>query len=72
MKKCDGCGKEGGADLTLKSCSACLSVSYCSSACQREAWIGHKAACKKNRKSGSGVGDMGSLLVALSSVKRYV
>jgi hypothetical protein len=73
--KCDGCGKEECADLILKSCSACHSVKYCSSACQLASWAGHKKACKQIRlrmeKGGGGVGDMGSLLVALSSVKRY-
>ena len=40
-KKCDGCGKDEGADLKLKICGACHSVSYCSSACQTTSWSGH-------------------------------
>jgi ankyrin repeat protein len=76
QKKCDGCGKEG-ADL--KKCSACLSVCYCSSACQRVGWPGHRAMCKRiqlriNAKDlgGSGLGAVGSRPTApLSSVKRY-
>jgi ankyrin repeat protein len=77
QKKCAGCGKEG-ADL--KNCSACLSVCYCSSACQRAGWPGHRAACKKiqlrikakEEGGGSGVGDVGTPSTApLSSVKRY-
>jgi hypothetical protein len=53
--KCAGCGKEEGADLILKSCSACYSVSYCSSACQRAGWPGHRAACNQ-KKSCAGCG----------------
>jgi hypothetical protein len=68
MKKCDGCGEEC---AKLKLCSACLSVSYCSAACQNTAWAGHKTACKAEKirlriKKGSGAEpDMGSRLVAL-------
>jgi hypothetical protein len=66
LKKCAGCGNEG---ASFKHCSGCLSVFYCSSACQSTSWAGHKAACKQIRllrikeekeKSGSGVGDVGS------------
>ena len=77
MKKCDGCGKEDGADLKLKMCGACHSVSYCSSACQTTAWPGHKSECKRIQlriKNGSGAGttvDMGALLASLSSLRRY-
>ena len=53
--KCAGCGKVEGADLILKSCSACHSVSYCSSACQRAGWPGHRAACNQ-KKSCAGCG----------------
>jgi hypothetical protein len=49
QNKCDGCGKEECADLTLKRCSACHSARYCSSACQLASWAGHKKACKQIR-----------------------
>jgi hypothetical protein len=29
-----------------KYCTSCRSVAYCSKACQRQAWPGHKGACK--------------------------
>ena len=44
--KCAACGKEGD---DLKNCSACLSVRYCSSACQRVGWPGHRAECFRLR-----------------------
>jgi ankyrin repeat protein len=64
LKKCAGCGKEGAG---FKHCGGCLSVFYCSSACQSTSWAGHKAACKEIRlqriKEGcSGVGDIESTL----------
>ena len=54
--RCDGCGAleggegggEGGAPLRLSSC-ACHTVVYCSPACQRKSWPGHRAACKEAR-----------------------
>jgi hypothetical protein len=74
-KVCAGCGKEEGTGLVLKSCSACHSVSYCGSACQRAGWPGHKVVCKEIQlsiKSGGSSG-VGSLPVAApnSSVTRY-
>jgi hypothetical protein len=69
-KKCAGCGKDG---TGFKHCGGCLSVFYCSSACQSTSWAGHKAACKQIRllrikeekeKGGGGVGVMGSTMPA--------
>jgi ankyrin repeat protein len=66
LKKCAGCGKDG---ANFKHCGGCLSVFYCSSACQSTSWAGHKAACKRIRllrikeekeKEGSDAGDTGS------------
>ena len=45
---CHHCGKVGGQNgVTLKACSNCKSVKYCSKTCQAQAWRGHKATCKK-------------------------
>ncbi|KAF7290821.1 hypothetical protein MIND_01323300 [Mycena indigotica] len=48
LQKCQGCGKDDGPNkLTLRRCSRCMSVSYCSSECQVAAWKrGHKSECK--------------------------
>ena len=40
VQACDGCGNAG-----KLRCSRCKSVHYCSAACQRNAWRGHKRAC---------------------------
>jgi hypothetical protein len=41
---CEGCGASGGS---LKRCSRCRAVSYCSKTCQVEHWGVHKASCSK-------------------------
>ena len=44
---CDHCGKrDGDAGTRFKTCSSCLSVRYCSSACIAAAWPEHKAECR--------------------------
>jgi MYND finger len=49
VKRGVACGNCGKLDCHLQ-CSACLKVSYCSKACQREAWKnGHREECKKMR-----------------------
>ena len=40
VQACDGCGNAG-----KLRCSRCKSVHYCSAACQRNAWRGHRRAC---------------------------
>lgn len=47
-KCCAKCGKwdYGGADVALKRCARCLTMYYCSAACQKEDWPDHKAICK--------------------------
>jgi len=49
MASCDQCGrmevKKG--DLSLKACSRCHCVRYCSKDCQVKAWKEHKKECKK-------------------------
>ena len=43
---CDGCGKADLADgVKLKTCGRCSNARYCSTACQLEAWPGHKPEC---------------------------
>jgi hypothetical protein len=41
---CEGCGASEGS---LKRCSRCKQVSYCSKTCQAEHWAVHKASCSK-------------------------
>jgi hypothetical protein len=64
FKKCAGCGMDGAG---FKHCGGCLSVFYCSSACQSTSWAGHEAACKQiwllrikveRETGGGGVGDL--------------
>mmetsp|Transcript_9943 Transcript_9943/g.42012 ORF Transcript_9943/g.42012 Transcript_9943/m.42012 type:complete len:165 (-) Transcript_9943:1010-1504(-) len=53
---CNFCLEEGSARTTLRRCSACKLVTYCSTAHQREDWkLGHKHECKvsqSQRRSG--------------------
>ena len=44
---CAGCGVKEDDDITLKKCTACYLVKYCSVKCQREHRPQHKRACKK-------------------------
>ena len=44
---CACCGIAGGDDVTLKNCTACYLVKYCSIKCQREHRPQHKRECKK-------------------------
>ena len=51
---CAHCGALGAVDpgtgmqMKIKKCP-CLLVAYCSTACQKAAWKGHKAACLVER-----------------------
>ena len=47
MMACASCGITGGDDITLKTCTACKSVRYCSVKCQKEHRPQHKKACKR-------------------------
>ncbi|CCM04154.1 uncharacterized protein FIBRA_06316 [Fibroporia radiculosa] len=44
-KKCDSCGKKTAAHGSLKICSKCHAVRYCSLECQRSHWPTHKRTC---------------------------
>jgi tetratricopeptide (TPR) repeat protein len=44
---CAACGVEECDDITLKTCTACKSVRYCSVKCQKNHRPQHKRACKK-------------------------
>ena len=56
-------------------CGGCRTIKYCSAACQKSHWLVHRPDCsprikkekakKAARDSGSGLGDMGSILNAL-------
>lgn len=45
--RCDRCHN---TDDALKTCSGCGTVKYCSTTCQTNAWLKHKATCKMIRK----------------------
>jgi len=47
MLSCANCGKGEEDSNKLKKCSACLSVKYCSAACQKAHRPQHKKACKQ-------------------------
>ena len=44
---CCECGKRSNS---LKKCGKCHIAQYCSEACQKKAWKGHKAKCYKRTK----------------------
>ncbi|KAF5673183.1 hypothetical protein FHETE_3476 [Fusarium heterosporum] len=46
VERCRNCGKpEGQAGVTLKKCSRCQKVKYCSGECQKKDWKKHRAEC---------------------------
>ena len=47
MMCCASCGKAAADDITLKFCTACKLVKYCSVECQKNHREQHKKACKK-------------------------
>nr|XP_018905173.1 PREDICTED: uncharacterized protein LOC109035832 isoform X2 [Bemisia tabaci] len=54
-EKCENCGKSekeispgGPTEETLKKCSKCRAVKYCSRECQKTDWSKHKPVCKGN------------------------
>ena len=44
MKKCGQCGKRGDTN-TLRRCSRCQAIRYCSRDCQARHWPQHKVTC---------------------------
>ena len=44
---CANCGKGEESSISLKKCGACMSVRYCSAACQKAHRSQHKKECKK-------------------------
>jgi hypothetical protein len=76
---CDFCQQPG---LSLKACAGCGCEKYCDSTCQKARWPHHRAECKAKRKeraseakvkeatkergSGSGLRDMGSIMAVLN------
>ncbi|KAI6748349.1 hypothetical protein HG530_015629 [Fusarium avenaceum] len=46
IERCRSCGKpEGQVGVTLKKCSRCQKVKYCSGECQKKDWKKHRAEC---------------------------
>jgi hypothetical protein len=45
-RKCDVCHESVTSGVRIEGCAACRSAYYCSKACQRVAWAGHKHICK--------------------------
>lgn len=46
IERCRSCGKpEGQTGVTLKKCSRCQKVKYCSGECQKKDWKKHRAEC---------------------------
>jgi hypothetical protein len=43
----DGNCHQCGSPHSLKNCSSCRSVRYCSVACQQKDWKAHKVDCKR-------------------------
>ena len=58
--KCENCGAaETEKQVTLRLCSGCKSIHFCSVACQRKLWPQHKHECRvlqKEQSSGSSSG----------------
>lgn len=50
-KKCEHCGTAETASKTLMTCTGCKVANYCDSACQKQAWSKHKAACKRAQQA---------------------
>ncbi|KAJ7160257.1 hypothetical protein C8R46DRAFT_366035 [Mycena filopes] len=46
--KCAKCGKDDNAS-TLRACTGCFNVSYCSENCQKQHWSSHEHACKETK-----------------------
>ncbi|EKJ78693.1 hypothetical protein FPSE_01181 [Fusarium pseudograminearum CS3096] len=47
VERCRSCGKpENEEGVTLKKCSRCQRVKYCSGECQKKDWKKHRAECK--------------------------
>ena len=53
--KCENCGaSETEKQVTLRLCSGCKSIHFCSVACQRKLWPQHKHECRVLQKEQSG------------------
>jgi len=51
FNKCHVCQKGKANGVTLKKCSLCKAVCYCSKVCQKKDWRrNHKKICEKNKK----------------------
>ena len=55
-----------GATEGLQTCSSCKQVKYCSTACQIQAWEGHKAECKFNTALAKGIEECEAAVISSS------
>jgi hypothetical protein len=51
--RCAACGKTPADGVRLRLCRGCRSVRYCSLACMRSAWPGHRQACQERQAAAS-------------------
>ena len=49
-RTCAHCGKHGDTQ-TIRLCTGCKAIRYCSRDCQKGDWSRHNAACKKAKHS---------------------
>ena len=49
---CAVCGARGTSEKTLKKCSVCKAVAYCSKECQKADWKNHKPVCRSINSTG--------------------
>ncbi|KAH9410476.1 hypothetical protein TYRP_023622 [Tyrophagus putrescentiae] len=57
-KYCDNCLCRSSKTVSLKKCSGCMNMHYCSKSCQKEDWkAGHKYECKYYKRHYSDLED---------------
>jgi hypothetical protein len=49
QRVCDNCQKPPAAGNKMQACGRCRAATFCSEACQREAWPEHKLVCERAR-----------------------
>ena len=70
---CAKCGKwdfGAGSDVSLKRCARCLTIYYCSPACQKEHWPQHKKHCKRLKAERDAAKGLTGAMAAARQVRR--